>query len=259
MSEDTNVPAEGLEQTIQPAHDAVEEQARAQGWVPEDEYQGNGKWRTAQEFVDRGELFGKIESQNKELKAIRETLAQFKDHHSRVQEAAYKKAITDLKAKKKEALVEGDADLVIEVDEQLQDVKQAQRQIESQQRFAPAPQEEHPEFVAFKGRNGWYDSNKAMRGWADGRGLELAESGKSPSEILNIISREVREEFKSKFENPNRSKPGSVETSPTRGGRSPGSDYQPNATEKMLAQKFVKQGLFKSEAEYYADLKAMNS
>lgn len=255
--EDNGAP-EGLEQIAAPETDPVEEQARAQGWVPEDEYQGNGKWRTAQEFVDRGELFGKIESQNKELKAIRETLAQFKDHHSKVQEAAYKKAISDLKAKKKEALMEGDADLVIEVDEQLHEVKQTQQRVEQQAR-QPAPQEEHPEFVAFKNRNGWYDSNKAMRGWADGRGLELQESGKSPSEILNIISREVREEFKSKFENPNRAKAGAVESSPTRGGKSPGSDYQPNATEKMLAQKFVKQGLFKNEAEYYADLKAMNS
>lgn len=253
--EDTNLP-EGTEQT--PVVNEVEEQARAQGWVPEDEYQGNGKWRTAQEFVDRGELFGKIESQNKELKSIRETLAQFKDHHSKVQEAAYKKAIADLKQKKEEALIEGDAKLVIEVDEQLADVRDTQRAIK-QQAQQPAPQEEHPEFVAFKNKNGWYDSNRAMRGWADSRGLELAEQGKSPSEVLRIVANEVREEFKHKFENPNRSKPGAVETSATRGGKSPGTDYTPNATERMLAQKFVKQGLFKTESEYYADLKAMNN
>jgi hypothetical protein len=255
MSEDTNVP-EGQE----PEHqiDPVEEQARAQGWVPEDEYTGNGKWRPAQEFVDRGELFGKIESQNKELKSIRETLAQFKDHHNRVSEAAYKKAYEDLKAKKEEALNEGDAKLVIAVDEQLAEVREQQRAQRTQPNV-PVEQEQHPEFVAFKNKNSWYESNKAMRGWADGRGAELAESGKSPSEVLNIIAREVREEFKSKFENPNRSKPGAVETSTLRGGKTPGSDYIPNATEKMLAQKFVKQGLFKSEAEYYADLKAMNS
>lgn len=255
MSEDTNTP-EGNEPQDSPVN-AVEEQARAQGWVPEEEYQGNGKWRTAQEFVDRGELFGKIESQNKELKSIRETLAQFKDHHSKVQEAAYKKAVSDLKAKKEEALIEGDAKLVIEVDEQLADVRDAQRAIKQQPQ--QAPQEEHPEFVAFKNKNGWYDSNRAMRGWADSRGLELAEQGKSPSEVLTIVAREVREEFKHKFENPNRSKPGAVESSANRGGKTPGSDYQPNATERMLAQKFVKQGLFKSESEYYADLKAMNN
>lgn len=240
-----------------PQIDPVEEQARAQGWVPEEEYQGSGKWRTAQEFVDRGELFGKIESQNKELKSIRETLAMFKDHHSKVQEAAYKKAVNDLKAKKKEALVEGDADLVIEVDEQLADVKQ-QQQAMQRQAAAPAPQEEHPEFVAFKNKNAWYETNRAMRGWADGRGDELVSQGKSPSEVLRIIANEVREEFKSKFENPNRSKPGAVETSATRQGSRASEAYEPTEQERSMAKKFVKSGLFKNEKEYYDDLRSLN-
>lgn len=256
MSEELNAgtPEGGEAPQVSP----VEESARAQGWVPKEDFNGEEhKWVDAGEFLRRGELFGKIESQNKELKAIRETLAQFKDHHSKVQETAYKKAIDDLKAKKEEALIEGDAKLVIEVDEQLADVRDAQRAIK-QQATQPAPQEEHPEFVAFKNKNTWYESNRAMRGWADSRGLELAEQGKSPSEVLSIVAREVREEFKHKFENPNRSKPGAVESTRA-GGKSGGADYQPNATEKMLAKKFVQQGLFKTEQEYYADLKAMNS
>lgn len=238
--------------------DPVEEQARAQGWVPEAEYQGTQKWRSAQEFVDRGELFGKIESQNKELKSIRETLAQFKDHHSKVAEQAYKKAYDDLKVKKEEALIEGDAKLVIAVDEQLADVRE-QHRAAKQQAQTPAPQEEHPEFVAFKNSNNWYESSKPMRSWADARGRELSDEGKNPSEVLRIVAREVREEFKHKFENPNRSKPGAVESATNRGGKTSADAYQPNATERMLAKKFVQQGLFKSESEYYADLKAMNS
>jgi hypothetical protein len=250
--ENVNEPAD------QPEISEVEQQARAQGWVPEEEYQGNGKWRTAQEFVDRGELFGKIESQNKELKSIRETLAQFKDHHNKVQENAYKKAIADLKAKKKEALVEGDADLVIEVDEQLAEVRQAQKTIEAQPQQS-VEQTLHPEFVSWKNKNSWYEHNRPMRGWADMRGVELAEQGKSPAEVLRIVEQEVRKEFPSKFENPNRSKPGAVETSTSRGGKTAADRYEPNATERQLAQKFVKQGLFKNEQEYYAELGGMNS
>lgn len=237
----------------------VEQQARDQGWVPKEDFNGEEhKWVDAGEFLRRGELFGKIESQNKELKAIRETLAQFKDHHNKVQETAYKKAIADLKAKKKEALVEGDADLVIEVDEQLAEVRQAQKTIEAKP-AEPVEQTLHPEFVNWKNKNSWYEHNRPMRGWADMRGVELAEQGKSPAEVLRIVEQEVRKEFPSKFENPNRSKPGAVESSTSRGGKASADRYEPNATERQLAQKFVKQGLFKNEQEYYAELGGMNS
>lgn len=251
--ENIEVPGEGTPE-ISPA----EQEARSQGWVPKDEFNGEDhKWVDAGEFLRRGELFGKIESQNKELKSIRETLAQFKDHHSKVQEAAYKKAITDLKAKKKEALVEGDADLVIEVDEQLADVKQQQALQQSQAR-QPEPQQEHPEFVAFKQKNGWYDSSKPMRSWADARGMELASEGKSPSEVLRQVEREVREEFKHKFTNPNREKAGAVESTTTRQG-SKSESYEPTDQERNLATKFVKSGLFKNTQEYYAELRKLNS
>lgn len=234
----------------------AEEEARAQGWVPKDEFNGDEhKWVDAGEFLRRGELFGKIESQNKELRAIRETLAQFKDHHAKVQEAAYKKAVADLKAKKKEALLDNDADLVIEVDEQLADVKAHQQALQAQAR-QPEPQQEHPEFVAFKQKNSWYDNVKPMRAWADVRGMELAQEGKSPSEVLRIVEREVRAEFPNKFENPNRSKPNAVEAG-TQRGKTEGGTYQPNDTERQLAKKFVRQGLFKNEAEYYKELSSM--
>lgn len=241
-----------------PQMSATEEQAREQGWVPKDEFHGEEhKWVDAGEFLRRGELFGKIESQNKELKAIRETLAQFKDHHSKVQEAAYKKAIQDLKAKKKEALLESDADLVIEVDEQLAEVRQAQAAIAAQPKN-PAPQEEHPEFVAFKQKNSWYESNRKMRLWADDRGSELARSGMSPSEVLRTVEREVRQDpdFKHIFENPNRSKASAVEGAPRRGG-SQAAAYEPNEIERKMAQKFVREGLFKTEKEYYDELRSM--
>lgn len=241
----------------EPKVNATEEQARAQGWVPKEDFNGEEhKWVEAGEFLRRGELFNKIESQNKELKYIRDTLAQFKDHHNKVQETAYKKAVADLKQKKKEALLEGNADLVIEADEALADVKQRQVQIEAQAK-TPPPQVEHPEFVAFRNTNSWYDTNKPMRSWADARGTELQAEGKNPTEVLRIVAQEVRKEFPARFENPNRSKPGAVEST-TRQGSKAGTAYEPSETERTLAKKFVKSGLFKNEQEYYADLRAMN-
>lgn len=253
---DENVNAGGeqnLEQATAPEISPTERQARESGWVPKEDFNGEEhKWVDAGEFLRRGELFGKIESQNKELRAIRETLAEFKNHHSKVQEKAYKQAIADLKAKKKEALIEGDADLVIEVDEQLADVRGQQQVIERQSK-EPAPQEEHPEFVAFKTKNPWYSTTPSMRNWADGRGVELAQEGRSPSEVLRTVEQEARKRFPERFENPNRSKAGSVEQGTQRGGTGKAA-YVPNEVEKKMAERFVKEGLFKNVAEYYKEL-----
>ena len=72
--------------------------AREQGWVPKEEYQGDPeKWRGAKEFVERGELFGKIDSMGKELKETRKALKMLQEHHSHVQEAEYKRAVDEPK------------------------------------------------------------------------------------------------------------------------------------------------------------------
>ena len=45
-----------------PQVDSYEDEARNQGWKPKDEYEGDPtKWRPAKDFVERGELFGKID------------------------------------------------------------------------------------------------------------------------------------------------------------------------------------------------------
>ena len=68
MSEDLNVQQNEPQAHIEPqepqepiASDPYELEAREQGWKPQDEYEGDpNKWRPAKEFVERGELFGKI-------------------------------------------------------------------------------------------------------------------------------------------------------------------------------------------------------
>ena len=109
MSE--NLPQEGQEQ---PQFSPVQEQALAQGWVPKEEYKGDPeKWVEAAEFLRRGELFAKIEHQNRELKDVKRALQEITKLHSQVREIEYKRALDTLKAQKKTALEEGDADAVI--------------------------------------------------------------------------------------------------------------------------------------------------
>ena len=70
------------EQPVQVEVDPYEEQAREQGWRPKEEFDGDeSKWRPAKEFVERGELFGKIDSLGKELKDTKKALKMLQEHH----------------------------------------------------------------------------------------------------------------------------------------------------------------------------------
>src|SRR3990167_1877833 len=193
----------------------TEQTAIDQGWVPKEDFQGEEhKWVDAGEFLRRGELFGKIDAQNRELKETRKTLAALQEHYLRVQETEYKRAIADLKKQKKEALIENDVEAVLDVDEKLDNLRD--EQLKQAAASARAHQQEqvlqpHPEFVAWTQKNGWYENNKPMRAFADALGSELQSGGKSPSEVLRIVAEEVRKEFPSKFYNPKRDDVGSVE------------------------------------------------
>ena len=91
MELDTNVTPEVIDtpqvtdNTPETNIDPYESQAREQGWKPKEEYEGDpNKWRPAKEFVERGELFTKIDSMGKELKETRKALKMLQDHHSNV-------------------------------------------------------------------------------------------------------------------------------------------------------------------------------
>ena len=82
--------------------DPYEDQAREQGWKPKEEFEGDPeKWRPAKEFVERGELFNKIDSMGKELKETRKALKMLQEHHAKVKEIEFKRAVEELKMAQK--------------------------------------------------------------------------------------------------------------------------------------------------------------
>lgn len=234
----------------------VQQEAVQRGWVPKEEFDGDpDRWVDAGEFLRRGELFEKIESQSKEMKKLRQAMGELAKHNSKIREVEYKRALDDLKSQKKEALAEADADRVIEIDDQIDLVKEQQRQFQSQQIQDAAPTEIHPELRNWINKNPWYDNNRAMRGWADARGVELAEQGKSPIEVLNTLEKEVKDRFKEKFHNPNRDKPGAVEGNAPR-GRTSEPEMELSDVEKTIMKTLVDGGHITKE-EYLKQLKAV--
>lgn len=230
----------------------VEEQALDSGWVPKDQYKGEEhKWVDAGEFLRRGELFKKIEDQSKQLKDVRNALNEMKKLHSQVREVEYKRALTALREQKKQALIDGDAEAVIDVDERIDLVKEEVAQLKSE----PAIQEPqtHPEFESWVSQNNWYQTSTPMRAFADALGKDLAAAGNNPSEVLRKVAAEVRKEFPHKFQNPNRDKPGAVETG-RNSGASSGSKFVMSDEERRVMNTFIRTGAL-TEKEYIEQLK----
>lgn len=248
------------QQSNEPSYSDTEKRAMAQGWVPKDQFTGSGKWRDAEEFLDRGELFSKIDEQNRRNKALEGTVEELKKHYRKVQETEYQRALNHLRQEKKAALIDGDADKVIAIDDQIDTAKAEQaaamQQIERLQQPQNVQEVPNPAFVAWVNRNPWYQNETAMKVFADSVGADLARAGmKNPTEILEEVERRTKKEFSHKFTNPNRSKPGSVDSGGTRTGNARNDSFQLTAEETQVMNKLVRHGVMTKE-EYIADIKA---
>lgn len=239
---------------------SIEVKAIEQGWIPKEEFDGDeSEFIDAPEFVRRGELFSKIEKQSKELKAVRQALEAFRVHHTKVKEAEYERALKTLKEAQRQATVEGDHERALTLGDKIEEVRVEKEAVnrEAAQTAIQEPEEYNPKFKEWVSRNDWYESNKLMRKTADALGKELYEEGHSPDEVLELVEKEIRKEFKHKFENPARSRPMAVESS-TRNPVSKKDDFVMDAGEVEIMRKIVSTGAM-TEAQYKAELKQLRN
>lgn len=239
-----------------PEYSEAEERALSQGWVPKDQFTGNGKWRDAEEFLDRGELFGKIDDLNRRNKNLDTTVKQLSEHYQKVQKTEYDKAIATLRAEKKAALDDGDSSRVVEIDDEIADKREEARTAADKPVVQPPVDEPpNPQLVAWANRNKWYADNRAMKVYADDVAAEMVyrTGEKNPTKILEEVERRVKKEFPEKFNNPNRDKPGSVEGGTSK-GRTNTESFQLSAEETMAMNRFVKVGALTKE-QYIKDIK----
>lgn len=235
----------------------IEDRAREQGWRPKEEFEGDvSKWVSAETFVAKGELIDRIEQLGKKLKDSDKTIAMLKEHHSKVKEAEFKRAVEFLKQQKKQAYENGDVDKIIEIDDKLASVRDTQKAQKDQEKVDDSP-EAHPAFQSWVSENKWYESDSEMRADADAFGEAYARnnSDKTPQEVLEYVARKIKKIYPEKFVNPNRSKPTGVESSGTRQGTSR-ETFSLTEEEARVMNTFVRNGIMTKE-EYLKEVKAM--
>lgn len=246
--------AEGEQAKVE--YTEIEQQAIDQGWRPKEEYEGDpAKWVDASIFVARAPLFEHIDAQKRELKEVKKAIKLMASHHAKTREVEYQRALDTLRAQKKAALTDMDADAVINIDERIDLVKEQIANDKQQvvQEAAIESEVRHPEFENWTQRNQWYDNNRTMKAFADAYGQELAGTGKSPSDVLRLVEKEVRAKFPEKFSNPNREKPNAVESS-SQHKTNTSSGFQLTPEERRAMATFVRAGAL-TEEQYIKDIK----
>lgn len=246
------------EKVIENTYSEIELKAIDQGWIPKEEFDGDpSMFIDAPEFVRRGELFGKIEQQSKQLKAVREALEALRAHHSKVKENEYQRALRSLKDARKQAMIEGETERALALEEQIDVVQQERHQLteELKQPIVQDTDDSYsPEMQSWVERNPWYETNKVMRKTADSIGKEYYEAGYSAPEVLKLVERDIRKEFAHKFVSGRKTSP--VEGT-TRGNGRNKDDIELTPEEADIMRKIVAVTPGFTEEQYKKELKAL--
>lgn len=240
---------EGQEQVQEPQYSEIEREAMQHGWRPKDQFDESSgkKWRSAEEFMDRKPLFDKIDEQHKRLRDLENGVKALAEHNKRIEEAAYQRAMRELRAERKQALEDGDLVKAEEIRDRIDEVKE-------QQRKQPAPQQaSNPQFDAWVAENKWYNEDPKLRKFADGVALDLRNQGvNDPVTFLKSIEREVRETFPDKFRNPNRDLAPKLDSGK---GSSKPDTFQISADDERIIDRMIKAGVGITREEYIAQLR----
>lgn len=249
--------------------------AREMGWNPD--YKGLDR-----EFVDsktyilrsreiQDTMRSQLRVQGDQIDDLKQTvtsgldnLRQHQEKVSKAEVAKLKNEITSLKTQKRAAVKDGDADLVDELDEQIEGRQAASHEAGT---VIPAPPPKTkgappPEFAPWVERNPWYKTDLEMTDFADdivARNPQL-KSPEAYARLLKLVDRNMKAEFPDKFEkapDPPEKKTPVVPTVESGGRRPSGkktfTKKDLNENQQEFLKKFEKLGVI-TEAKYIEDL-----
>lgn len=211
------------------AQQQVEQRARAMGWTPKDQFKGDpSKWREAAEFVERGEReMPLMRAQNKRLEAkvaeLSTAIKDMGDFMSKTEQRAYDRALSELKAQRKEALAAGDGDTFEKVDDAIEKIKREAAEAAAKHKQQAQEPAEDPVYKEWESRNKWL-SDPDMQEYAEFAAQRLRNGGERSqgAEFLDMVTQKVKAKYPEKFTNPRRETANSVEgaaPAPRKGGK----------------------------------------
>lgn len=263
MAENVAENKEVEQNTEEPQYSESELKAMDSGWLPKDQWEGDPEeWVPAKQFIKNGELFGRINAYKQRMMNLEQQVGVLVKHNEKVYESGYKDAVQALKQERKEALLEGDTERVLELDEKVDELQEEHK--EKIQEFKKEVQQTnpamHPSWEPWLDKNQWYEKDAALRGYADGEAKQIVAEANATgttldyNKLLQEISRKVRQRFPEKFGTaPSRSATNKGDEDGGARSVRRGEKITLSPMEEEIARTLEKSGI--SREKYIADLK----
>lgn len=254
------------EETVQetaPAPSPIEEKARSQGWVSKDEWVASGKhadeWRSAREYAERGELFEEIHKLKEDGKQTSKAFRALVEHHRKVRETAVQEALAQLKAQRREAMLNHDLDVVEAIEEKMEKVKTTPDIPDVV--IPEEPKGPTPTFKSWHKKNSWYelqgDHEESRIADVIGATFKKNNPDATEEEFLEHVEKRIAKRFPELFENktaPRVSEVGSNNGNKTGGGDS----FKLTPEEERICKQMVEQDVM-TRKEYIDEIKKVRS
>jgi hypothetical protein len=232
MREIVNTPIEPVEEESQEAtapikYSEAELNAMAKGWKPQDKFgDPNKKYLTAEEFLDRGELYESLSHQKKENKKLQESIKEILELNKRQAELALRDRANYFNQQRNAAIEIGNKADFEKYDSEYNESKKALDEISIKPAQQAKQEQEtprkpiHPAVEEFVKRNiSWFndstDENRQMRDFVIKKEEYIRATHPDWSDERCILEseRSVKDLFPHRFENVNRTRKPSVNIS----------------------------------------------
>lgn len=245
------------EQSEEREYTETEKQAMQKGWDPAFEGDENKRAVTAEEFLDRQQLYDDLRKRGKENKQLKKDIEALKESHKVVAEQAYKRAKRELEKEKRQAYEEGDTDKALQIDKEMSDLDKDQEKIAKDEGNTNEAAKEA--FDSFRESNPWYDNDPELRGYAEmiGSGMinmDPEKANNDPEKLFEEVAAEVKKRFPEKFKGGRGNRSGSVEGESPSGGKGGKKRSLRDIPEehREVAKRVIESGVI-SEEQYVKD------
>ena len=246
---------------VEDDYSTSELKAMEMGWNPDKDNIPEGKeWISAGEFIRNDKFFSEIRKLKRDNQSTKRDFEVLKEHHKKVQTMERDKLLTQLKHQKKIALEEDDHDTVIEIDEQMMDIKSTPAVDEIDVQAAS-----NEVFLDWVESNSWYEQDEDMRQTADelGAAYSMRTGGKaSQDDMFKYVEGRIKKLYPDNFSA--EQKPTRRRAAPTVEAATPASRKRAskapkftakdlNSDQRTVMKRFVSQGVL-TESEYINEL-----
>jgi len=246
--------------------DPIDEAARAQGWVPQEEWDGDPtQWRDAQVFLERGEYFKTMGTQRKQIDKLNAMVEKMASIQASTREDERQRVLKELSDQKYNAMEEGEFKRVADIDSEMDRIRSQPAMSVPNVTGQTEEKYTSDKIAEYIDNNSWYRTNSDMRQYADSLavGFRAGNPNATIDDVLEYTDKEIKIRYPQQFggqvpsASPVASTKRTTKPGPNGAQKKKTLDDLPANSRDMYAQigqSFVDAGAVDSIDEYVAEL-----